>query len=157
MSEIVIEGDGKFPTDVRVPIVDACFREDGTATITARGTHRGRSVGLEITVQGRMKPGLIEAEIDRTAFYPEGIIIRSIGNPIRCLADVFSEVYTIPVVNAEQLDQLDLTSFALDGDPTLIETEHLNLKVFHDDEDSLGLYFEMFLHIDIPEGYVRLD
>jgi len=53
------------------------------------------------------------------------------------------------------LQELDLTSFALDGDPMLIETEHLNFKVFHDDEDKLGLYFEMFLHI--PSGYVRFD
>jgi hypothetical protein len=33
----------------------------------------------------------------------------------------------------------------------------LNFKVFHDDEDKLGLYFEMFLHIDIPGGYERFD
>jgi hypothetical protein len=39
----------------------------------------------------------------------------------------------------------------------LIETEHLNCKVFHDDEDKLGLYFEMFLHIYTPSGYVRFD
>jgi hypothetical protein len=58
---------------------------------------------------------------------------------------------------AGPLHQLDLTSIALDGDPMLIETEHLNFKVFHDDEDKLGLYFEMFLHVDIPSGYVRFD
>jgi hypothetical protein len=39
----------------------------------------------------------------------------------------------------------------------LIEGEHLNFKVFHDDEDKIGLYFEMFLHVDVPSGYVRLD
>jgi hypothetical protein len=69
----------------------------------------------------------------------------------------FSEVYILPVGIAEPLQALDLTSFALDGDPLLIETEHLNFKVFHDDEDKLGLYFEMFLHIDIPSSYVRFD
>jgi hypothetical protein len=50
-----------------------------------------------------------------------------------------------------------LTTIALDGDPSLIETEHLNFKVFHDDEDRLGLYFEMFLHVDMQSGYVRFD
>jgi hypothetical protein len=38
----------------------------------------------------------------------------------------------------------------------LIETEHLNFKVFHDDDDKRGLYFEMFFHDDIPTGNVRL-
>lgn len=79
------------------------------------------------------------------------------GDLTRHLADVLSEVYILPVGIAEPLQQLDLTSIALDGDPMLIETEHLNFKVFHDDEDKLGLYFELFLHIDIPAGYVRFD
>jgi hypothetical protein len=38
-----------------------------------------------------------------------------------------------------------------------VRSEHLNFKVFHDDEDKLGLYFGMFLHVDIPSGYVRFD
>jgi hypothetical protein len=50
-----------------------------------------------------------------------------------------------------------MTSFALDGDPTLMDTEHLNFKVFHDDEGKLGLYFEMYLHVDIASGFVRFD
>jgi hypothetical protein len=33
----------------------------------------------------------------------------------------------------------------------------LNFKVFHDDQDVLGLYFEMFPHVDIPGGYIRFD
>ena len=68
------------------------------------------------------------------------------------LADVFPEVYILPVGIAEPLQELDLTSFALDGDPMLIETEHLNFKVFHDDEDKLGLYFEMFLTSTSPRA-----
>lgn len=157
MTEIVIEGDGQFPMDVRVPIVSVRFSTDGAGTIIARGTHRSRSVGLEIIIQGRMKPGLVGAEIDKTAFYPKGIIIRSIDGTARNLADVFSEAYIMPVGKAEPLGQMDFTSFALHGDPMLIRTEHLNFKVFHDDSDALGLYFEMFVHVDIPGGFVRLD
>ena len=133
------------------------FGNDRSLTITAQGMHRGRHVGLEIRIKAGMKPGLIGDEIDKTAFYPQGIIIRRIGDTTRHLADVFAEVYIAPISNAEPLQELDLTSFALDGDPTLVETEHLNFKVFHDDSDALGLYFEMFLHIDIPEGFIRLD
>jgi len=39
----------------------------------------------------------------------------------------------------------------------LIETKDLNFKVFHDDENKLGLYFETFLQVDTPSHYVRFD
>jgi len=104
-----------------------------------------------------MKPGIVGDDINETAFYGSGGVVRGMRDITKNLADVFSEVYILPVGIAEPLQTLDLTSFALDGDPMLIETEHLNVKVFHDDEDRLGLYFEMFLHIDIPSGYVRFD
>jgi hypothetical protein len=157
MAEILIEGDGKFPMDVRIPIVAAQFGMGGRATITAQGTYRGRTVGVEITVRGQMKPGIVKDDIDEDAFYSKGVVVRGVGDITRHLADVFAEVYITPVKDAEPLHQLDLTSFALDGDPTLIETEHVNFKVFHDDDDKRGLYFEMFFHVDIPSGYVRFD
>jgi hypothetical protein len=157
MTEILIEGDGKFPMDVRIPIIGAHLGVGGAATITAQGTHRGRTVGVEIIVRGGMKPGIVKDDIDRDAFYGNGVVVRGIGKDTRHLADVFAELYITPVTDGEPLHQLDLTAFALDGDPMLIETEHLNFKVFHDDDDKRGLYFEMFLHIDIPSGYVRFD
>jgi len=157
MSDILITGDGKFPMDVQVPIVSTQTTTDGRTVIAVRGEYRGHSVGVELSVRGQMKPGIVGDHIDKTAFYGSGVLIRGMGDLTRHFADVLSEVYILPVGSAEPLQQLDLTSFALDGDPVLIETEHLNFKVFHDDEDKLGLYFEMFLHIDIPSGYVRFD
>jgi hypothetical protein len=157
MPEIFIEGDGTFSMDVRLPIVAVQFAGNGAATITAQGTYRGRLVGVEIIVRGQMKPGIVDDDIDTTAFYERGIVIRSKGEMTRHLADTFSEAYITAAIEAEPLYQLDLTTIALDGDPMLIEIEHLNFKVFHDDEDKLGLYFEMFLHVDISSGYVRFD
>jgi len=157
MSDVFITGDGKFPMDVQVPIVSARTTIDGRTIIVAEGEYRGRSVGVELSIQGQMKPGIVGDDIKETAFYGSGVVVRGMRDITKNLADVFSEVYILPVGIAEPLQTLDLTSFALDGDPRLIETEHLNFKVFHDDEDRLGLYFEMFLHIDIPSGYVRFD
>jgi hypothetical protein len=157
MSDVLITGDGQFPMDVRVPILSAQTTKEGRTVIVVQGEHRGRTVGVEISVRGQMKPGIVGDDIDKTAFYGSGVLVRSIGERTKHLADVFSEVYILPVGVGEPLERLDLTSIALDGDPALIETEHLNFKVFHDDEDKLGLYFEMFLHIDIPVGYVRFD
>jgi hypothetical protein len=157
MAEILIEGDGKFPMDIRIPIVAAQFGTSGMATINAQGTHRGRAVGVEITVRGQMKPGIVKDDIDRDAFYKKGLVVRGIGDTTRHLADVFAEAYITGITDAPPLQQLDLTSFALVGDPILMETQHLNFKVFHDDNDERGLFFEMFLHVDIPAGWVRFD
>ena len=143
--------------DVQVPITSAQTTADGRTVIVTEGKHRGRLVGVELSVRGEIKPGIIGDDIDKTAFYGSGVLVRSRGDVTRHLAEVFSEVYILPIGIAKPLQQLDLTSFALDGDPMFMETEHLNFKVFHDDEDKLGLYFEMFLHIDIPSGYVRFD
>jgi hypothetical protein len=157
MSEILIEGDGRFPMDVRVPIVATRFGMGGAHIIASQGAYRGRSVGVEMTVRSQMKPGFVGDEFDKTAVYKGGVVIRGMGNGARHLADVFSEAYLTAATDTEPLDQLDLTSIALGGNPMLIETEHVNFKVFHDDEDKLGLYFEMFLHVDVASGYVRFD
>ena len=157
MADILVSGDGEFPMDVQVPIVSAQKTTDGRTIIAVQGEYRGRLVGVEVSVRGQMKPGIVGDDIDRTAIYGSGVRVRGMGDLTRNLADVFSEAYILPVEIAKPLEQLDLTSIALDGDPMLIETDHLNFKVFHDDEDKLGLYFEMFLHIDIPAGYVRFD
>ena len=86
MHEIVVEGDGQFPTDVRVPIIRTQLGVDRSLTITAGGTHRTRNVGLELTVQSGMKPGVVGDEIDKTAFYSKGIVMRGIGAATRGLA-----------------------------------------------------------------------
>jgi hypothetical protein len=104
-----------------------------------------------------MNAGIVGGEVDTTAVYDGGVIVRGLDEMTGRLADVFAEAYTIPSTDAGPLPQLNLTSIAIEGEPKLIETEHLNFKIFHDDEDRLGLYFEMFLHVDIPSGYVRFD
>ena len=156
MADIIIEGDGKFPMDVKVPIVFV-RAANGSINVTAQGEYRGRQVGAQISIRGQMKSGIIDDDVDKTAFYRSGIVVHALSDTTRHLADVFSEIYILPISDAQPLHSLDLTSFALDGDPKLIETHHLNFKVFHDDEDKLGLYFEMFFHIDIPARYVRFD
>lgn len=157
MTDILIEGDGQFPMDVQIPIVALDFASDGTATIIAQGDYRGHAAGVEIWIRGLMKPGLVDGDVDATAFYDKGIVLRAANHKTGHLAVIFSELYKTSVAAAEPLPQLDLTCIALDGNPVSINTQHLNFKVFHDDEEKLGLYFELFLHVDVPAGYVRFD
>jgi hypothetical protein len=157
MSDIRIEGDGQFPMDVRLPVMDLQFASDGTAIITAQGDYHGQPAGVEIQIRRQMKPGIVDGDIDKTAFYDKGVIVRPLGDKTEHLATTFSEIYKTTVAPTEPLSQLDLTTIALDGNPFFIKTQHLNFKVFHDDEEKLRLYFEMFLHVDIRTGYLRFD
>jgi len=109
MADILITGDGKFPTGVQVPIVSAQKTTEGTTVIAAEGEYRGRLVGVEVSVRGQMKPGIIGDEIVRIAFYGSGVLVRGIGDLTRNLGDVFSEAYILPVGIALPLQQRDLT------------------------------------------------
>jgi hypothetical protein len=51
---------------------------------------------------------------------------------------------------------IPLTVFALEGDPQQLESQHLNFKVFHDDTEERDQYYELFLHVDLPNGRVEL-
>jgi len=96
MSDILITGDGKFPMDVQVPIVSAQTTADGRTVIVAQGKHRGRSVGVELSVLGQMKPGIVGDDIDKTAFYVSGVLVRSRGDAYSTPRRLFSEVYILP-------------------------------------------------------------
>ena len=45
--------------------------------------------------------GIVGDDIDKTAFYGSGVIVRSMGQRTKHLADVFSEMYILPVGVAE--------------------------------------------------------
>ena len=83
--------------DVQVPIVSAQTTADGKTVIVAQGEHRDRSVGVGLRVRGQMKPGIVGNDIDKTAFYGNGVLVRGMDDLTRHLADVLSEVYILPV------------------------------------------------------------
>jgi hypothetical protein len=96
MDEVIIEGDGKFPMDVRIPIANVHAALDGRTNIMAKGAYRDRQVGAEISIRRQMKPGIVNDDIDTTAFYGTGVIVRAAGDVTRHLAEVLSEIYVLP-------------------------------------------------------------
>lgn len=43
-----------------------------------------------------MKPGIVGSDVDTTAFYDRGVIVRGMDDMTPRLADVFSEAYITP-------------------------------------------------------------
>jgi hypothetical protein len=106
MSDVLITGDGQFPMDVRVPILSAQTTKEGRTLIVVQGEHRGRTVGVEISIRGQMKPGIVGDDIDKAAFYGSGILVRSIGDRTKNLTDVFPRCTSSRLVLENRLNIL---------------------------------------------------
>lgn len=155
---IIFEGeDGDF-RDLRIPIRTHERAKDGGWTIVAGGSHDGKKLTLNLRLRPDMRPGFNGDEIDTTAFYRNGAVLESFDHSGPKFAELFSKYYgsSLAATNGF-LKQILLTTFALDGDPRELASQHLNFKVFHDDKGEMGLYFEMFLHVDLANGFIRLD
>jgi hypothetical protein len=77
-----------------------------------------------------MKPGIVGDDIDKTAFYGSGVLVRDMGSLTRHLADVFSENYILPIRTAEPLQQLDLTSHCARRRPNADRNRALEFQSF---------------------------
>lgn len=143
--------------------VDLVFRvrdrhvdPNGWWTLTIDAKHQGTVVGLKVGVQPEMRPGIVGNTIDKTAFYPAGILLMRDGDKSDALLRAFEMLYKHPARDVKFREMSKVTSFALDGDPRKLKTEPVKFKIFHDDQDERGEYFELYLNIDLPGGIVAL-
>lgn len=138
-------------------IRDIHMDENGWFTLTANAKHEGTTVGLEIAVQQDMCAGIIGNDIDKTAFYSKGILLIRDGSNSNALLRAFESLYKQPNQDVKFRDMSEVTSIPLNGDPRKLKTEYVKFKIFHDDQDQHGEYFELFLHINIPGGIIALN
>ncbi len=124
--------------------------------ITASATHQARRVSVRIVLIKGMTPGLRGTTIDRKAFFVGGVRLESVGAESDAFVSELAAIYGITTPTKMRQSVL-FTAFPLQGDPTELLTQHLNFKVFHDEDDSLGEYSEAYVHVDIPHRYIRLD
>ena len=75
MSDIAVSTEEEF-ADIRIPIKAVSFANDGAANISVEGNYKGNKLGLELTVKGHMRPGIVDDDVDTSAFYEQGIIVR---------------------------------------------------------------------------------
>lgn len=143
--------------DMVFRISDTHVDKNGWYTLTAEAKHRGTLVGLQIAVQPGMRPGIVNDDIDKTAFYSKGILLIRDGANSDALLRTFEELYKSPVRDLKFREKSETTSIALMGDPRKLQTEYLKFKIFHDDQDERGEYFELFLHINIKGGIIVLN
>lgn len=142
--------------DMVFRIRDSHIDKNGWCHLSADAKHHGTIVGFKAAIQPEMRPGFVGLEVDRTAFYPASIMLMRDGEKSDALLRAFESLYKHPVREIKFRELSKVTSFALEGDPRKLKTEPVKFKIFHDEEDEHGEYFELYFNIDLPGGILIL-
>jgi hypothetical protein len=143
--------------DLVFVIRKATFDKQGFCTITAEAKHKGQVVGFALKVRPGMKPGIVKNDIDKTAFYGEGVQLLRTGPESDQLLEVLSALYKMKAPARKFREVVPVTTIALQGNPSNLKTEYIKLKIFHDEKDEHEEYFELFLHINMPGNIIALN
>jgi len=139
-----------------LPIVESSRTSEGRYAILAKGNLSGREIGIRVLLKPNMPPGLVGEEIVPDAVVDRGVLVESLGEPTTRLVAELAAAYEVNLPNGPIREAIPWTTIALGGDPRNIQTEYLRLKVFHDDVEERGQYYELFLHVDLPEKLLVL-
>jgi hypothetical protein len=127
-------------------------------SFSVRGNYDGQLVGFNVLTLKGMQPGVLDHEnfsLNKGAFYAKGIIIRRTGKESDAFITILSSLYGIPTKNNKMRNEVEFTSFALEGNPINYVNENIKFKVFFDDNDDKGLYSEAYINVKFMEGILE--
>jgi hypothetical protein len=130
--------------------------QHGYWTITAKGQHKETVVGFRLRIKEGIKPGLINGEIDNTSWAVKGVTISSIGKASNDFVKVVSELYDIKTDKDFTDNPLVFTCLSLNTESAYLKKGYFRFKLFFDDTNRSGIYTEMFLNINLPEGFIEI-
>jgi hypothetical protein len=132
--------------DIDLPVSEHRYSKDGTLTVIARGTIKGRTVAIAVDLSSEWKEQVVE-DAELTIFWGNGHI-RSIGQESDAFLALLFEEYGISDAARKMAPRTTLTMAGLNSDPRDVETSPATMKVFfeHNGEDSYG---EAFINIDL--------
>lgn len=147
---------GEFPQDIVLGIEKLTKDADGNYRVIAKGTYQNIVVGLEVIIQAGMRHGLANDDIDRTAFYKNGIVLASIGIESDKLIKAMAGLYGVTTEKTFSAHPVAFTSFALETQELDINQKPTKFKLFFDDTDALGLYCELYMNIDAQANVLEI-
>jgi len=137
--------------------VERLIKDDkGNLGIVAKGKYKDKTVGLLILVKGGMENGIKDGAFDRQAIYTGGIMFKSIGVESDNLVEALAELYEVKNKKRFSGHLIMFTCCALEEKELDLENRPARFKLFFDDNDSLGLYCELFCNINIPAKEVQI-
>lgn len=143
--------------DMVFAVRDVHVDKNGWHTIRADAKHQGTVVGLNVIVRPGMGPGVVDGQVDISEFHPDGVWLGRSGPESDRLLGILASLYGIDVIPKTFREYVRSTSVALFGDPGNLGQEYVKFKVFHDDKDEHGEYFELYVHVNLPGGVVAVN
>jgi hypothetical protein len=120
---------------------------DGSQSIQVAGTHKGRSLGLEVVLGSEWKSGSLGKDIPLVTY--RGVVTyRSTGTESDALLQVLDEVYGTKLNPKAMRQETQFTAISLGGDPRDLAAGPTKIKLFFESasEDD---YAELYTNIEL--------
>lgn len=141
--------------DLILNIVDTLYKNDFWI-ITAKGQYKGAIVGIKIKFKNGLKPGLVNGKIDNTSWAQKAAEISTIGEESDNFVKIISELYGIETDKAFSNNPIVFTCFSLNSTVAFLDKGYFEFKLYFDDTNKSGLYTEIFLNLNLQEGYIEI-
>jgi hypothetical protein len=154
LPEITSESEEGFH-DLVFAIEDHKTSPDGSQTILASGTYKGRKVSLEIYLGAGWQTSPIDPDVPLTT-YRGSVSYRSVGAESDHLLRVIDEVYGTKQSPNTMNKATEFMAISLGGDPRDLAKEPVKIKLFFD-SNAEDRYAELFTNIDLKARklYIR--
>jgi hypothetical protein len=119
--------------------------------VTAEATHRGEPMKFVAELSPTWKAGAIAGNPSFSGV----VTIRSAGPASDALVKSMDLLYGSQVRPAGMIAAVRFAAITLGGDPSHVETERVDMKLFFESEDE-ERYAELYLNFDVPKHKVEL-
>jgi hypothetical protein len=142
--------------DIVLTITDYKKTTNEDFEIVIKGRYNKTIVGLKVILPDRLSPGIVNDEIDNTAFRTNGVKFISLGRESNEFVKVLSELYHLPTDKEFSKGTVSFDIFSLNQERADLENGYYKFKLFYDPNDDYGLYCEIFLNINLPAKELEL-
>jgi hypothetical protein len=122
---------------------------DGSQSIRALGTYKGRQLGFEVVLSPSWQAGSPGKEVP-LATYSGILTYRSIGADSDAFVQVLDELYGTKLSPKAMGRETRFAGISLEGDPRNLESGPVKIKVFFE-SDKPDEYAELFTNIQLAE------
>lgn len=143
--------------DLILTITQKKLLETGYWDLICKANYEGQVVGIRIYVLEGLEPGIVGDGLDNTKFVREAVKIESIGEESNNFIKIVSKLYGQDESQSFTNESLVYTIFPLNEAKANLENGRFKFKLFFDDNDEMGLYSEMYLNPDFPNGTIELN
>lgn len=143
--------------DLILTITQKKLLETGYWDLICKAEYKGQVVGIRIYILEGLEPGIVGDGLDNTKFVREAVKIESIGEESNNFIKTVSKLYGQKESQSFSSELLVYTIFPLNEAKANLENGRFKFKLFFDDNDEKGLYSEIYLNPNFPNGTIELN